>query len=232
MHRLLPLFLACSVLLSGCTAARVALPDGFAAGAIAHDVSGISPRRSGQPIAFGPYTVRMLDEGATFSWAVPVGVADVGRTSRQFAYTLSATGAPSVEVSCLNRAWTLGRGDAQRITVDVTGVAGPLLACEARSADGATARIDVNRRGRDLSGEVAIGGAAPLRLRSTAALQGSPISLDRPAGYVVEDASRAWMVVDALDAGRVHLAPDADPARGAWLAATATALLLMDPELE
>lgn len=225
------LFLAAATLLSGCTAARVALPSGFAAASV-QNVSGISPRRSGQPVAFGPYTARMLDDGATFSWAVPVGVADVGRTSRRYAYTLTAPGAPTVEVACLNRAWTLGRGGDQRLTVDVTGIAGPLLACEARAADRPTARIDVSRRGRDLSGEVAIAGAAPLRVRSTAALQGSAISLDRPAGYVVEDATRTWMVVDALGAGQVHLAANADPARDAWLAATATALLLMDPELE
>lgn len=226
----LPL-LAAVVVLSACTAAQVRMPEGFTATPLSYAVTGHSPRRFNEPVRFGSYSALELREGTTFSWAIPVARVDVGRTSKPYAYTLVQRDQPPVEVQCRSRAWTIGRGQERRLTVDATALAGPLLACGLR-LDGADARpLEVSRTGRDLRGRLATPWGGDYAVRGLTGLAGSPLSADVATGYAIVDGDRPLLVVDVLGAGRVHLDPSLDAERRAYLAAAAVALLLLDPEL-
>ncbi|UWX04212.1 hypothetical protein H1235_02475 [Pseudoxanthomonas sp. NC8] len=45
---------------------------------MAYEVSGHSPRRSNEPVRFGPYRAVEMRDGGTFSWAVPLPGFAVG----------------------------------------------------------------------------------------------------------------------------------------------------------
>ena len=51
------------------------------------------------------------------------------------------------------------------------------------------------------------------------------------SGFEVRREGEAWMAVETLNAGRVLLAPATDPRQRTYLAAVATALLLLDADL-
>ncbi|GAB6195521.1 hypothetical protein [Lysobacter xanthus] len=223
--------LALAPLLSACTAARVQHPASLAASATVLDVRGISPRRAGQPVSIGPYTAREVDDGGTFAWAVPLGGADVGRAARRYAFSLQSSDAPTIEVACVNRAWTAGRGDAQRLSVDLTRLAGPLLDCELRDGD-RRGRLTLARTGGDLEGRLELPETAPLPVRSTRALEGTSLPLASPTGYIVGEPARSLMLVDVVDGRQVHLDPTVAAGARPWWAAAAAALLLSDPDIE
>jgi hypothetical protein len=52
------------------------------------------------------------------------------------------------------------------------------------------------------------------------------------SGFEVSQAGEPWMVVETINAGRVLLDPSNDPRRQVYLAALATALLLLDADLD
>jgi len=226
----IPVLLAVS--LSACAPAQLRLPEGFGGNAVAYDVSGHSPRRFTEPLRFGPYSATEMREGSTFAWQVPLGALDVGRTSRRYAYTLAAGGTPPVEVQCRARAWTLGAGkESQRTTVDVTALAGPLLACGLR-ADGHEAQmLEVAREGARLQGRLATPWGSEYAVRDLHGYEGSPIEGMTPTGYAIADGGNTLAVVDVLNRGRVHFDRALDDHQRAYFAAAAAALLLLDPEL-
>ena len=71
-----------AILLSACAPAQVKLPAGLEPSAIAHAVSGHSPRRFNQPIHFGPYSARRMHEGDTFQWEALMGRTALRGTER------------------------------------------------------------------------------------------------------------------------------------------------------
>lgn len=226
----IPVLLAVS--LSACTPAQVRLPEGFGANAVTYDVSGHSPRRFNEPVRFGPYSALEMREGSTFAWSASLGTLGVSRTTRPYAYTLTADGLSPVEVQCRMRAWTAGAGrESQRTTVDMTALAGPLLACGLR-ADGHDAQLlEVAREGNRLHGRLLAPWGREYTVRSLHDYEGSAITGMVPTGYAIADGGSTVAVVDVLNHGRVHLERALDDNQGAYFAAAAAALLLLDPEL-
>lgn len=224
--------LASVLALAACTPARLRMPDGFAAGAAAWPVSGHSPRRFGEPVRFGPYSALELQDGGTFSWALPVGQADFGRSERRYAFTLVAIGQPPVETQCRVRSLALGRDQVRgrvesRIELDMTGIEGPMLDCGLIHDDAAEplplqlARSGVRLHGRLVAPWGAYG------IRSLHGYESTPVSAYAPTGFEVVRDGRPLMVVDLIDAGRVYLDPAVDEAQRTYLAAAAAALLLL-----
>lgn len=219
-------------LLPACTPAQMRMPDGFAADAVAYEVSGHSPRRFNQPVRFGPYSALRMREGSTFSWRVPLPAFDVGRTSRPYDYTMVARDQPPVEVQCRTQAWTVGRGDASgRLTVDVTALAGPLLACGLRMDGRPPQALEVMREGDGLRGRLRSPWGSDYTVRAVYGYQGTPVSGMTPTGYAIADGGSALAVVDVVNGGRVHLDRRLDDEQRVYVAAAAAALLLLDPEL-
>lgn len=226
----IPVLLAVS--LSACTPAQARLPEGFGAHAVAYDVSGHSPRRFDEPIRFGPYSALEMREGSTFAWSVSLGALDVGRTTRPYAYTLATHGLSPVEVQCRTRAWTAGTGrESQRATVDVTALAGPLLACGLRPEGSDAQLLEVARKGGRLQGRLLAPWGREYAVRDLHGYEGTAIAGMAPTGYAIADGDSTVVVVDVLNHGRVHLDRTLDDRQRAYFAAAAAALLLLDPEL-
>lgn len=220
------------VLLAACAPAQVRMPDGFTPSASAYAVSGHSPRRFGEPVRFGPYSALEMREGSTFSWAVPLGSVDVGRTAKPYAYTLVAIDQPPVEVQCRLRAWTAGHGDASnRATVDLTALAGPLLACGLQMDGGAPQGLEVARNGTRYEGRLQAPWGRAYGVRGLNGYAGTPITAPEPTGYAITADGVPLAVVDVLNGGRVHLDDTLDDDQRTYFAAAAAALLLLDPEL-
>jgi len=218
-------------LLPACTPAQMRMPDGFAADAVAYGVSGHSPRRFNQPVRFGPYSALRMREGSTFSWRVPLPAFDVGRTSRPYDYTMVARDQPPVEVQCRTQAWTVGRGDASgRLTVDVTALAVPLLACGLRMDGRPPQALEVMHEGDGLRGHLRSPWGSDYTVRAVYGYQGTPVSGMTPTGYAIADGGSALAVVDVVNGGRVHLDRRLDDEQRVYVAAAAAALLLLDPE--
>lgn len=220
------------VLLVGCVPAQMRMPDGFAATSTAFAVSGHSPRRFNEPVRFGPYAALEMREGSTFAWAIPLGSADVGRTSKPYAYTLVSTGKPPVEVQCHVRAWTAGHGaPSSRTTVDLTALAGPLLACGLRFDDGAPQALEVARSGSRFEGRLRSPWGREYAVRGINGYADTPITSPEPTGYEIIADGAPLAVVDVLNGGRVHLDSALTEEQRVYFAAAAAALLLLDPAL-
>ncbi|AKC87086.1 hypothetical protein [Pseudoxanthomonas suwonensis] len=218
--------------LSACTTAQVRMPEGFAADAVAYEVSGHSPRRFNEPVRFGPYSALEMREGSTFSWGLPLAAVDVDRSSKPYAYTMVARGLPPVEVQCRSRAWTAGTGrESRRATVDLTPMAGPLLACGLQVDDYDVQLLEVARQGARMRGRLQAPWGREYAVHGLNAYEGSPIAAMEPTGYAITDGDTTLAVVDVLNRGRVHLDGSLDDDQRVYFAAAAAALLLLDPEL-
>lgn len=172
-----------------------------------------------------------MREGSTFSWRVPLPAFDVGRTSRPYDYTMVARDQPPVEVQCRTQAWTVGRGDASgRLTVDVTALAGPLLACGLRMDGRPPQALEVMHEGDGLRGHLRSPWGSDYTVRAVYGYQGTPVSGMTPTGYAIADGGSALAVVDVVNGGRVHLDRRLDDEQRVYVAAAAAALLLLDPE--
>ncbi|KFN47188.1 hypothetical protein N790_07985 [Arenimonas malthae CC-JY-1] len=218
--------------LSACTPAQVKLPAGFSERAVAHAVSGHSPRRFNQPLHFGPYSARRMHEGDTFHWEAPIGRTGLRGSERPYAFTLTTLGQPPVEVQCASRQAVLRHGDDDAsLELDLTAFEGPLLACGLRLGEAAPVRLlelSVHRHGYEGRLDSPWG---PLAIRSLHGYAGSGFTSMEANGFEVQRAGEPWMVVETINAGRVLLDPAADPRQQAYLAAAATALLLLDADL-
>lgn len=218
--------------LSACTTAQLRMPEGFSADAVAYEVSGHSPRRFNEPVRFGPYSALEMREGWTFSWGLPLAAVDIGRSSKPYAYTMVARGLPPVEVQCSSRAWTAGAGrQSRRTTVDLTVMAGPLLACGLQVDDYDVQLLEVARQGGRMHGRLQAPWGREYVVRGLNAYEGTPIASMEPTGYAIADGGTTLAVVDVLNKGRVHLDPSLDDDQRVYFAAAAAALLLLDPEL-
>lgn len=218
--------------LSACTPAQVKLPAGFAERAVAHAVSGHSPRRFNQPIHFGPYSARRMHEGDTFHWEAPIGRTGLRSSERPYAFTLTTLGQPPVEVQCASRQTVLSHGDEESsLELDLTAFEGPLLACGLRLGDGAPV-LALELAGRRHGYEGRLDSPwGPLAIRSLHGYAGSGFTSMEANGFELLRAGEPWMVVETINAGRVLIDPAADPRQQAFLAAAATALLLLDADL-
>lgn len=217
---------------SACTPAQLRLPDDAPANAQSFAVSGHSPRRFNEPVRFGPYSALEMREGWTANWRMPFGKADLERTAKPYAYTLVARGLPPVEVQCRAHAVAAAIGpEERRWSVDLTALAGPLLACGLRLDGHDPLPLQVAREGGDLNGEVALPWGGRYAIRGLHHYANTRIRAGSSIGYAIEDRGATIAVVDLLNGGRVHLDAALGEAQRVYVAATAAALLLLDPEL-
>ena len=218
-------FLFVSVL-SACTPAQMRVPEGFGPAATAYPVDGLSPRRVDSPITFGPYAARSVREGGTLTWSVPLGDLDLSREGQRLAFSLESEGEELVNVACKRRAWTLSHGRDEPLEVDLTELSGPWMECDLNDGQGG-ATLALTRRGHKVDGTLRRGSGEALTVAGQNALEGSPIPLDRPAGFVVRGSgTRVLAAVDGLNRGSVYLGDDLDAEQRHLLAAASVALLM------
>ena len=224
-----PLLLALATL-GGCATASLEMPQGFSADAERYPVSGLSPRRHAEPVRFGPYSALEMQEGARFGWSIPLGIASLDSLQQRWAYTELALNQPPVESQCQGRARSLRRGGGgNSLKLDLGALDGPLLACGFRIDDEDVLGLQLHRSGHRISGRLE-GSEGQYEVRSLHGLQGTRIRSGTPTGYALTQDGRIVLVVDRVNAGSVAMAPGLDERQRMALAATATALLLFDPD--
>lgn len=198
------LFLAATAGLSACTTAQMRVPDGFGQSSTVYPVTGLSPRRVDSPIRFGPYVARSVREGGTLTWSVPLGSVDLSRAGQGLAFSLDAGDDEVVNVACKRREWTLSHGNDSPLEVDLTELSGPWLECDLNDGLGG-GTLALARRGQKVEGTLRRGDGTTLAVAGQNALEGSPLPLDRPAGFVVRRDGTVLAAVDGLNAGAVYL---------------------------
>ena len=228
---LLPAAIA-ATLLAACAPAQVKLPADFAAGAVVHAVDGHSPRRFDQPVFIGPYSARRLQDGDTFQWEAGDGRTSMLDSERAYAFTLTTAGQPPVHVQCLSRQSLLRHGDEDAmLEIDLTALEGPLLSCGLQfDGSDAVMPLELAARGNRLEGSL----GSPwgnLSMRSLHGFDGSALSSMDANGFELASKGQTWMVVETINAGRVLFAPATDGRQRTYLAAAATALLMLDADL-
>ena len=219
--------------------ARVAIDPALAAATEPLSVQGANPRRWDKPVAFGPYRTGVVRDRGTIGWSVQVLRLGASGSKRPYAFTLEApTG--TVDAECHEKgleAWHEPSG----VSVDLRAAAGkPALVCAFRptgEGGGTGTWVLELAAARKITGGF-VGALRPtdpsaggsLTVRSLHGLEGTPIPLGSPAGYVLERDGRPVAAVEAINAGRVWVpsAAEADP--GAIPAALAALLLFQPPE--
>lgn len=225
----LPLALA-AALASACGAARMPVDPRLLAAADAFAVTGANPRSWSAPLAFGPWRTGRVSGDTTLGWSGATLGVEVAGSSRPYAWRLEGGGA-AVDAECHERRLEVG---ARGVTLDAGAAAGrPVLACAFRvgGAPGAwtlAVRAERSAAAR-FAGELRDpGGAASYAVRSSHALEGSPLPLGVPSGWILDRAGGPAAAVETIGEGRVLLprgAPDV-----AVLAAASAALLLFRPD--
>ncbi|HWS77242.1 MAG TPA: hypothetical protein VN205_02585 [Thermomonas sp.] len=219
-------------LLASCSTVQARLPEGFAAHATAYPVTGHSPRRFNEPVRIGPYSALEMREGSTFSWSIPIGAADLQRTTKPYAFTLVARDLPPVEVQCLTRASAAGFGpESRRLEIDLTALDGPLMDCGLRMDGMPPTGMQLARKGMQLAGRLDAPWGIAYEVTSLQHYQGSKWRSGTPTGYRIAAGEDTVAVVDVLNAGRVHIDTAVDAEQRVYFAAAAASLLLLDPEL-
>lgn len=217
---------------TACSTLQARLPDGFAERATAYAVTGHSPRRFNEPVRIGPYSALEMREGSTFSWSLPIGSADLRRTTKPYAFTLVARDLPPVEVQCLTRSVWAGTGsESQRFEIDMTALDGPMMDCGLRM-DGMPPRmLQLARKGLGMVGTLDAPWGERYGVSSLSHYEGSKWRSGTPTAYRIGAGDDTLAVVDVVNAGRVHLATSIDVEQRVYFAAAAASLLLLDPEL-
>jgi len=173
-----------------------------------------------------------MREGSTFSWSIPLGSADLRRTTKPYAFTLVAIGLPPVEVQCVTRSARAGTGsEAQRWEIDMTALDGPMMECGLRMDGMAPSGLQLARRGRGLGGTLEARGGERYEISSPTHYEGSKLPSGTPTAYRIGTGADTLAVVDVVNAGRVHLATSIDSEQRVYFAAAAASLLLLDPDL-
>jgi hypothetical protein len=221
--------LAVVATLSGCATARMPAPPGLES-VEPWPVAGVNPRIWNRPIAFGPWRTAQVREGATFSWGVEAFGLGAGATRRPYQLVLTDADGRALEVACVTRAWEVWRGS---LSVDLTTVAVPRLACAIGSGAGEPAWLLVGEVGTRLEGSLSRPGEESARwsLASAHHLEGSRLPSGDPVGYILSRNGRVEAAVETINRGRVWIAPGEEGTTRELLAAAAAALLLFEPGL-
>jgi hypothetical protein len=214
------------MLLAGCQAARMPVPDALAA-AERLSVSGRQGLKPSQRLRFGPYEAHPVrrswtrggDRGGTLT-------ARQRERSQTYQFTLNEGDAAVWFVAC--------RASVESVRIDL-GVVDvhpsdeSALYCNLQSStDRLTAwELDLRERhGRPLAGTLTREDAS-IGVVGTDRLQGA-LPLSGTTGYELRHGGAAIGAVEVVNNGAVWLGPDLDTERRGLLAATAAALLLLE----
>ena len=218
--------------LAACATAQLALPEGLAASAESYPVQGRQGWKLQERVAFGGYEAVEVQRSWTRAGDGRLGGRDVSAVSntraQEFSFRLHEGGAPRWAVAC--------QGELRSAGLDVAGVeVRPLdrssVQCELRPVDGGSPwRLSLAESGeRPMSGTVE-GGDRAFQVRGTNRIAGSSVfTAEGTMGYhLLAGDGRARGAVQTADDGTVWLDRSLAPAERSVLAATATALLLVE----
>ena len=222
------LALLCALALPGFKKATMRLPE-VLAGVAPIDVVGHQVRTPTKPMTFGDFRVGSVKEAAEFSWSTEAFGVRGGSAKHRYRFVLETPEAETLEVECRSRSIEAWRGGWK---VELTDAFKPRLACGLRGGDRELRLILGSRGGNSLRGLVEAPGKGPfLEVNSVHRLDGSPLPLEQPAGYVLERGGFTVAAVETINRGRVWLVPGLDAETRGTAAAVAAALLFYKPDL-
>lgn len=212
--------------IAACTPAQVRLPHSLAQQGESHAVTGISPRRAGDPILFGPYSVRELDDGGLRSSGASVGRAEFWQHWHPWRFELSTPGQPILQVHCEASRDAIAWGDGDHeLEIEFDGRGGPALGCGFhRDTDRAPYTLELASERGELQGHFGTPGGR-YTVRSLHMLEGARFPTSEPVAFAFSRGDDVVMVVEVVNQGRVVFSPGTDARDRLWLAGAATALL-------
>jgi len=230
------LCLVSTTALAGCTAARVAFPEGSdSSGFEQYDVKG---RRAfalfSGTFSFGPYMVEWK-RGAVFTRSskhkTMLGEEDTLTSSEEYTVSVSGGGKTSWEGVCKSEAEFIRETKKSKNTKTVsTQVIRNTLACNLKSSDKRNIAFSLiqDEQGLSLyskkSGDFKLDKSG-FRIESTNQLQGSPLGSNTVSGYYIYESGRIVAVIEVMNDGRVYLAKGLEKDKTTVLAAVSAVLL-------
>ncbi|PIE57808.1 MAG: hypothetical protein CSA33_07135 [Desulfobulbus propionicus] len=222
-------FILAALALSGCQAARMAVPPGLEGHSDFLVCEGRNDFKLSETFSFGPYEVYDVHRGWSnrFTWGIVFFQKSSARQKLEYSLrTPNGTVWRAQAVTGVVQKDVMG----QVIGGDLTWGIGHKTSYVVRmGSDGSetpwTLNVAEGNSDTVLKGVFA-NGTTTYRVTGSHRLAGSSIPLVDPTGYIVSRRSRPVMAVDVLNAGSVHFASDLSPADREPLAAVAVALLL------
>ena len=226
--------LAATILAVACTPAQAPVPATLA-NVARMPVTGRQGWKIGERLSFGPYVAdsvrRSWTSGADFSYGPSGGPMNArSRRKQSFAFVQRDAGGAPVSASCETR---LRQRAVESKVVDVQLEDASTLDC--RLVPGADTLLAwtmalAERRDVPLEGTLvrAADGRAVYRVRGTNRLQGAAFATGQTTGYELLQGERTVGMVDVTNDGAVTLAPSLPDGARRVLAASASALLLLE----
>ena len=212
---------------AGCHLARMQ-PPGELAAVTPLQVSGRAPILRRPRPRFGDYTTRDVRRSWVRGGQAAGGVITTGMFVQRYRFVLLEKGVDRWAGSCQ----TSVRSAAARLPLGFE--LGPLarlsLRCDLATADSSVrARLTWSLSEPLPRGSGAVEGLArAVRIEPAYRVEHAWLPLERPSGYVLLDGERVVAAVDAMNRGRVFLAPILEPEERTALAAVAVVFLLFN----
>ena len=216
-----------AVAAAGCiSTARMAVPPALAS-APAWPVSGRQGWKLNERLSFGPFRAEAVRRSWTRGSDWKVAPYEQSRRRQTFGFTLVGEGRELLRgefQTTLQR-----RGLDVGFDVDLqnrSALEGQLRVVGDGTPAGWTLKL--REEGQTPWVGTVTGGSVVLRVTGTARLQGSPLPLDQPSGYIISLGDRDLAAVEVIGDGMVRFADGIDPALQPVVAGTAAALLLVE----
>lgn len=216
---------ALMILLAGCQTARMPLPQALSASERL-PVQGRQGMKIREHMHFGPYEAIDIDRSWTRGSDLQVLAYKGNRRNQQYAFVLREGGVSRWRVACD----VFLRVHAVRtpvVDVDVTNRSELECSLHAIDQPAEAWRLSLEEKGeRPLEG-VLLGEGLHFEVRGTRHLE-KGLPAEATTGYQVTDAAQPVGAVEVIGSGAVWLHEAVQPAQRGVLAATATALLLLE----
>lgn len=214
------------LLLPGCRAARMPLPEALSA-TERMPVSGRQGLRlKGQDLSFGPFQAHGVARSWTAGRARGGSRATHSDRRQSYRFSLREGAREYWHVACQA---TLTRVTVDAVLVDILPTDESALYCNIQSAEDASTSWELvlrESRERPLAGTLTLGNQG-LDVVGTNRIERS-LPLGTTTGYEVREGGSAIGAVEVINKGAVWMRGDLDPDRRRLLGAAAAALLLLD----
>lgn len=212
----------------GCRTARFAVPAHLKADAPEMTVEGLQRLSFKESISFGPYRVTDVDRSWTKTESWGGDWVNKSKASQTYEFALKDQSGPVCEAQCATGVqkremqsddflWGLLDYEATHVNV----------ACVFRTMPAKKRwRMFMSQSDGDALNGVITDGKNKIQVRGSNKLQGSPIPLSDPTGYVFQKDSRVLGAVEVINKGAVWLHPNVKDDLRTILATASSALLL------
>lgn len=227
---LLPLF--AGLFLSGCTVARMELPQGLESESTALDVDGKGTWFITKKMDFGPYQVTNINRGWTKSTGWSIGGFNSSKAKQKYQFSVTGPDRGTWDALCVTGSrWK--KVDLERflgIPVTVEFSSTQQVICNLKQQGGGKeSKLFLSRSLRDGQPELQgamVDGDTQIEVSTTHKLDATPVPLGDPTGYIFQIGGRPVGAVEVINQGTVWMNNSVKPEVRSALAATSVVMLL------